>query len=177
MSTLEADASQETTLDAHGLSWRWRVRYEDWFVEASANGLMAAHWAESGTFRDILRLNFRHDYYQAMEAAGRLDILVVRDHAEMVGYAILMAQPYSRDRNATMGTIDILYARPDYRGKGLTAGLGWQITKAAVQRLKDQGITLAMFREKPGYDGHLKRLGFEIVGVTYGMVLNPPVHS
>lgn len=170
----DSDASLETKHD-DGLRWDWRVPYRVFVEEWIASGFMADHWEEAGTFRDVLTLDIDHHHYRGLDIAGLLDILVVRGaDGRMVGYAILVKQRYSRDRQATAGWMDMMYVRPDHRGKGLMGGLGWRMMKAAVEYLRASGTTLAFFRDKDGSRAILERLGFQPLSTTWGKVLNPP---
>lgn len=170
--------SQHSRVERDGLAWRWRVPYREFAALWIESGYMAAHWRESGTFNDTLPMDCDHRYYQGLEMAGLLDILVVDDAGEMVAYMIMIKQRYPRSRQATVGTIDMMYVDPAYRATNLGGGLGWRMMKAAVEFFRSSGITLAFFREKADHrGGHLRRLGFEKLSTTWGLVLNAPGRS
>jgi len=149
------------------ITYSWEPGYDKFYTEAK--DLIAAHWNEVGSHRDILTLRPRHDVYRRLEDNGALEILVARDSGKMIGYFFLLFSPHPRDVEVVIAQDDIIYANPAYRREWV----GYKLLKLAVSRATERGALLASFHEKTSRKGggYLKRLGFAPKEVVWTKVL------
>lgn len=153
------------------LTFDWNAAcYADFWHEAAP--LIARHWDEVGSHRDILDLDPDHDRYLRAEAAGYLNILTVRFGGELVGYLFLCVMPHPRDRKALVGTDETIYVAPTMR----RLKLGPKMIAAAIERARLLGTNILFFREltRRKNGGYLKRYGFTPRETVYSLVLTPP---
>lgn len=116
--------------------------YDAFYCEAAS--MIAAHWDEVGSNREILKLNPDHHLYRNLEKVGALRILVARCDKEMAGYFTMMKMRHPRDVTVLIGKDDAIYAKPEYR----RALLGKKLVEAGIEDLKRLGCQLIFFGEK-----------------------------
>jgi len=147
----------------------WSADYDAFLAEAGP--MIEAHWNEVGAFRDVLRLNPKHETYRAAAARGQLHILTARIGVELAGYLFVFAVPYPRDQDAIVGRDDIIYVAPRFR----SMFLGWRMIREAERYLtRDIGVHLLLFTEKAGRGGYLGRLGFTPKETIFAKVVRNP---
>lgn len=152
------------------VSLTWGTRYDDFIAEAWP--LIRAHWHEVGTHRDVLRLDPDHGRYRRLEEVGALHILVARVDGKIAGYFFMLITPHPRDRQATVGADDIMYAVPAFRRHRI----GPRMLAAAMERCRQFDVNIVMFREKAYRHGggYLTRFGMKPVETVYSVVLKEP---
>lgn len=148
----------------------WGARYDDFIMEAWP--LIRAHWNEVGTHRNVLKLDPDHERYRKLEDAGILHILIARVDGKLAGYFFMLVTPHPRDRKATVGSDDIMYAVPAFRRHLI----GPKMLGAVVDKMHELGVNVVMLREKAYRHGggYLQRYGLKPVETVYSMVIREP---
>lgn len=118
-----------------------------------------AHWEEVATHKDKIELAVDFDAYARMEAAGQLNVLVVRDAGVAVGYHISFIRPHFHYRNSLTAYTDVYYLDPKYRLS--TAGV--KLFTEAEKSLKARGVQRMFTGTKLSHD---KGRIFEHLGWT-----------
>lgn len=124
--------------------------------------LLALHWEEVALNKDAVPLAVDWTQYRALERAGVLKILAMRQGGELVGYDIFFVQPTLHYATSTWALNDILYLAPEHR-KGLA---GARLIREAEQRLRELGVQKVLYHSKL----HLN-LGRHSEGDTVGRLL------
>lgn len=116
--------------------------------------------------------------YYALERAGVLKVLALRQAEKLIGYSVWFVAPTLHHRSTTWAVCDILYVDPRARGR---AGLA--LIRGAVPVLEGLGarvITYAVKPRKADLDdkqardrvGHLlHRLGYSLAEESWALVL------
>ncbi len=152
------------------ITFHWGMPYAEFFAEAIK--LIKPHWLEVGSHRHVLSLNPDHARYMALEKAGMLHILTVRDSGKLVGYFFLTVMRHPRDQTWTLGNDELVYISPEYR----ESGVGLDMYREALKRLDDLQTNMAFFREKARRKGggFLRWFGFEPVETVSAKILRAP---
>lgn len=137
----------------------WATYYRD------CQPLWPEHYDEIAVQKD--RMPMRPDVaaYQALEAAGRLQIVTVRDDGRMVGYILSVIRPHLHYADVLTGYEDAYFLSKSHR-KGFT---GVKLIKEAIRHMKAVGVQKCFFMTKVALDmGPIfERLGFDKTDIVY----------
>jgi len=103
-------------------------------VLAEMQPLWHAHWQEVAMNQDTIPLNPDLDAYRALEAAGVLHVLTVRDQGRVVGYHVAVIRPHLHYQQSLSAMTDLYYLHPDYR-KGRAGVRLFQAFEASCKAL------------------------------------------
>jgi GNAT superfamily N-acetyltransferase len=111
---------------------------EDWdSVQAEWRALIPQHYDEISLHKEHgVPLDPDYEAYSAINRAGRLLFVGLRDAGSLVGYFIGFVQPHLHYRTCLTCTMDIMYVHPSKRNG--TGGL--RLLKAAKAELKRRGV-------------------------------------
>jgi L-amino acid N-acyltransferase YncA len=127
--------------------------------------LWPEHWDEIAVDKD--RMPMRPDVatYQALDAAGRLQIVVVRDDGRMVGYILSVIRPHLHYADVLCGYEDAYFLTKSHR-RGM---IGVNLIREAIRHMKLVGVQKAFFMTKVALDmGPIfERLGFAKTDIVY----------
>jgi hypothetical protein len=126
--------------------------------------LLDRHYDEIAQFKDVQKLDPDWDAYAALERAGKLWVMTVRDRGSMIGY-IVMLVGRSLHYKLVVASEDIHYLLPAYR-RGLT---GYKLIAKAKQAMKERGAQLVIMRCNAGqaHGALFERLGAELQDLVY----------
>lgn len=79
--------------------------------------MLPGHHAELGLYQHLMPLDPQWSAYYEREAQGSLFIVTLRDAGEIIGYFWGFIAPGMHYKSTLTCTMDILYVRPDHRGK------------------------------------------------------------
>ena len=137
----------------------WDTYYRD------CQALWPEHWCEIAVDKD--RMPMRPDVanYQALEAAGKLQIVVARDDGRMVGYVLSVIRPHLHYADVLCGFEDAYFLSKTHR-RGM---VGVKLLREAVRHMQAVGAQKAFFMTKVALDmGSLfERMGFTRTDVVY----------
>lgn len=80
-----------------------------------AADLAQAHFAEASSYRKELKLDMDWGTYAQYDQAGLLSIVGVFDDNFIVGYSFVIKAPVLLHKQVTMGIVQFIYLKPDYR--------------------------------------------------------------
>lgn len=137
----------------------WDTYYRD------CAALWPEHYEEIAVDKD--RMPMRPDVanYQALEAAGKLQIVVARDDGRMVGYVLTVIRPHLHYADVLCGFEDAYFLSKTHR-RGM---VGVKLLREAVRHMQRVGAQKAFFMTKVALDmGPLfERMGFTRTDVVY----------
>ena len=131
--------------------------------------LFVLHWQEIALDRDVIELAPDWKRYLAMEQAGQLHIITVRDNRVLVGYFFIVLLPHLHYCTTPMAFSDILFLLPGYR-KGL-AGLRLVAETEKMARALGAKRFYIMCKVYHDLDRLLARLGFKWVEKVFTKLL------
>ena len=120
-------------------------------------GLLAQHWEEIGSTKDVMVLDPSYEEYLALEALGHTHVVIGRSAGRMIGYHVSFVRPHLHYRNTLSAIVDIYYVHPDFRG-----GAGYRLFRFVDASLKQRGVK-AIFtacKLKKDIGPLLERLGY-----------------
>ncbi len=128
-------------------------------IQPEIEGLIDLHWQEVALFQKEIPLNVMWDSYAAMEKAGSMHCMAVRELGRLVGYYIGFVKPHLHYADSLTFFTDVYFLLPEYR-KG-TAGI--KLIKEMEQTLKKRGVQRMIVSTKIHLDMSkiLGRLGFD----------------
>jgi hypothetical protein len=131
--------------------------------------LLDRHYEEIAQFKDVQKLDPDWEAYGAIERAGKLWVMTVRDRGILVGYMVMVINRALHYKTLMMATEDIHFLLPEYR-KGLT---GYRLLVKTKQAMKDLGCKLAIMRCKAGMSHSVlfERLDGELSDLVYAFKL------
>jgi hypothetical protein len=131
--------------------------------------LLDRHYEEIAQFKDVQKLDPDWEIYEALERAGRLWVMTVRDHDVMVGYMVMLINRALHYKTLLMATEDIHFLVPEYR-KGMT---GYLLIRKTLRAMKERGCKLATMRCKAGISHAVlfERLDGELSDLVYAFKL------
>jgi hypothetical protein len=106
--------------------------------------LFPLHWEKLAGDRDSVALDPRYDVYAALEAAGELMLLTLRDRGRLVGYWVAVISPGLHYRGCLTATMDIWNLLPDYEN-GMAAMI---LMRAVEKEYRRRGVWRAFAGEK-----------------------------
>ncbi|HEY2417117.1 MAG TPA: GNAT family N-acetyltransferase, partial [Steroidobacteraceae bacterium] len=137
----------------------WATYYRD------CEPLWPEHYTEIAVDKD--RMPMRPDVatYQALDAAGRLQIVVARDDGRMVGYVLSVIRPHLHYADVLCGYEDA-YFLTQSRRRGM---VGVKLLREAVRYMQSVGVQKAFFMTKVSLNmGPIfERMGFTMTDVVY----------
>jgi L-amino acid N-acyltransferase YncA len=137
----------------------WATYYRD------CQPLWPEHYDEIAVQKD--RMPMRPDVaaYQALDTAGRLQIVVARDDGRMIGYVLSVIRPHLHYADVLTGYEDAYFLSKPYR-KGM---IGVKLLREAVRHMQAVGVHKAFFMTKVALDmGPIfERMGFTKTDVVY----------
>jgi GNAT superfamily N-acetyltransferase len=103
---------------------------------ADVQPLFPLHWAELARDQDIIKLGIDNERYLAMDKAGVLHVLTVRNNGDLIGYYLAFLIPHLHYKDAgLMAFTDIYFLLPEFR----RGPLGAQLFIEAERTLKERG--------------------------------------
>lgn len=106
--------------------------------------LLDLHWEKLAESRDSVALDPRYDVYAALEEAGELLLVTLRDRGRIVGYWIAVISPGLHYRTCLTATMDIWNILPEYEG-GVAAMV---LMRAVEKEYRRRGVMRAFAGEK-----------------------------
>jgi L-amino acid N-acyltransferase YncA len=104
-----------------------------------AEQLWKDHWLEIAADKAVIPLDVDRDAYAALDAAGQLHIVTVRDVEVLVGYHLSIVRPHLHYKTTLHAFVDVYYLAPEYR-QGLTGYRLFQVTERTLRALGVQKI-------------------------------------
>lgn len=131
--------------------------------------LFAIHWEKLATDRDRIALAPRYDVYAALEDAGELACVTLRDHGRLVGYWVAIVAPGLHYKGCLTATMDIWNLLPEYEN-GVAAMI---LMRAVEKEYRRRGVRRAITGEKIHHPcGRLYRaFGYEPVETYYSKLM------
>jgi len=130
--------------------------------------LIDRHYEEIAQFKDAQKLDPDWEAYEALERAGKLWVMTVRDCDVLVGYIVMVINRNLHYKQLLMATEDIHFLLPAYR-KGLT---GYRLLARAKQAMRDRGAGMVVMRCKAdkSHGALFERLGGKLSDLVYVFV-------
>ena len=137
----------------------WSTYYRD------CQALWPEHYEEIAVQKD--RMPMRPDVasYEALDAAGRLQVVVAREDGRMIGYVVSVIRPHLHYADVLCGYEDAYFLTKSHR-RGM---VGVKLLRAAVEHMKRAGVRKAFFMTKAALDmGPIfERMGFTKTDIVY----------
>lgn len=131
--------------------------WEDYYADTGE--IWEAHYAEiAGDKR--MPMNPDVAMYRTLEAAGMLQILVVREDGRMIGYMIFSVHAHGHYADILCGFEDAYFIYISHR-KG---GIGIKMIRESIRHLKARGVKRIFIHTKKSHD--MSRL-LEHLGMTH----------
>lgn len=128
--------------------------------------LLEAHYREIAHFQDIPLAPDRRAYSE-LEAKGRLRVFTLRDSGALVGYVAFFVGHALHYSTSLQAQQDVLYLKPEYRGKMA----GAHLIARADQALRAEGVEVVYQRTKAkeelDFGPLLVRLGYQVIDHVY----------
>jgi len=122
--------------------------------------LLEAHYKEVHLFPDKIPFNPDYDTYLAMEEAGVINLITVRDEGKLIGYTVAFLYPNLHYQDHVYAVNDIIYLDPLYRKEGHVDTL-LRYAENVYKRLGASVMTLHMKVGIP-FKGACERNGIEL---------------
>lgn len=106
--------------------------------------LLERHWEKLAEDRDSVVLAPRYEVYEALEAAGELMLVTLRDRGRLVGYWIATVGPGLHYGNCLTATMDVWNILPEYEN-GMAAMI---LMRAVEKEYRRRGVARAFAGEK-----------------------------
>lgn len=137
--------------------------WSDYYRDCQA--LWVEHYDEIAVQKDRMEMKPDVAGYMALEAAGRLQILTVRDDGRMVGYLLTVIRPHLHYANVLSGFEDAYFLSKTHR-RGMT---GVKLIREGIRYMRAVGVQKAFFMTKASLDmGRIfERLGFTKSDIVY----------
>lgn len=132
--------------------------------------LLEDHWRELATHPDLMNLAPDAERYMAMEAAGVLLVLLVRDEADrLIGYSVCMIGQHLHYGDLRYAHNDVLYLAPGRRA----GGLGLRLIRETERACREAGAQFIVWHAKKGtdLDRIMPKLGYAVQDTLYSTVL------
>lgn len=131
--------------------------------------LFPLHWEKLALDRDSIPLDMRYDVYAALEEAGELMLVTLRDRGRLVGYWVAVIAPGLHYQGCLTATMDIWNLLPDYEN-GVAAMI---LMRAVEKEYRRRGVQRALAGEKLHRPcGRLYRaFGYEPVETYYSKLM------
>ncbi len=125
--------------------------------------ILLRHWEEVALNKDQVPLAIDWTQYYALERAGILKSVVMRQGGRLIGYDAFFVQPTLHYRTSLWALNDILYLVPEHR----RGRAGVLLIDAAEHLLRDLGVQKVLYHTKLHLD-----LGHHTGGDTVGRLLS-----
>ena len=132
--------------------------------------LLEQHWQEIAGYKDQFPLNPDYDKYRAMDSAGLVHAVTVREDGALIGYYISFVLRHLHYQDCLVAMNDILFIRKDRR-HGMT---GSRMIRFAEKMLKEIGVNRMIMHVKVHHDfgRMLVKMGFTETEKNYEKLLN-----
>jgi len=127
------------------------------------------HHEEVESYAKEVPLDIDRGQYEALELAGVLHTVSVRDAGELVGYYVSIVMPHPHHKGSLFAVNDILYIDPEYRSSEVAA----EMIIFAEEDLKEMDVTVMAFSMKVShpFKSLAEMLGFEETDIVYSKYL------
>lgn len=141
-------------------------------VQREGLPLLDKHYDEIAQFKQVQKLDPDWPVYYRIEEQGKLWVMTLRRHGEMIGYIVMMLTNDMHYRKLMRATEDIHFILPEYR-KGL---IGYRMLAKTVQAMKAKGAHTVTFRTKAeaNHGKLFERLGGVLHDMVYTIVTGDP---
>lgn len=145
------------------------MKYQQEFltkVKSESLGLIAEHYEELSSDKDLYELNPRWEDYEHLELLNLLRLFTVRtDEGVLVGYLLATLQPAPHHNDTLFSHAHAMFLRKSFR-KGFT---GINLIKFAEDCLKSDGVDKMFIttKVKSDFPQLMKRLGYSPDEITY----------
>lgn len=154
-----------------GLTYQW----ENFRVIArELPPLFKCHWKEIALNQEHIPLDPDWDRYFALDLAGILRCLTVRDGTTLVGYIFFFVFPHLHYASSCWAQSDIFWLDPLYR----EGWAGIRMFKTAEKQLQEWGAKVVTINVKLHFEASrgtigklLERLGYKPVETTYSKLI------
>lgn len=138
-------------------------------TEAELREVYPQHWAELAVNKDAIQLDPNYEAYQALDRAGSILLVTLRDRDRLAGYIIGFLFPALHYQTSFECFTDIFYVRPEYRG-------GWDAVRMFRKfhaELKVRQVNRWHVTSKDHKDSGplLRRLGFQAIETHYSRMV------
>lgn len=111
--------------------------------------LLHDHWEEVAAYPDKIRFDPQYDRYIELEKLGAVRTFVVRFQHKMVGYFVFFTVPHMHYKGTTYAQNDIVYIKPEHRGKHTPA-----MFEYVEHTLKTEGLDVVTYHMKTYAEFH-----------------------
>jgi GNAT superfamily N-acetyltransferase len=127
--------------------------------------LLPMHWEELALNKDKVPLSPQWHVYDRRDAAGELQLVVLREDGALIGYYIGFVTPGLHYSTCLTAMMDIFYVHPEHRGR---RG-GIILFQAVEKELRRRGVMRWVVGAKLHNDASplFERLKFERIEVYY----------
>lgn len=127
--------------------------------------LLAAHYEEVAMYKEHVKLDPDYDKYLALDKAGVLHCVTVRDAGKIIGYFLSFIHPHIHYQESVYAVNDILYLDPEYRGTDVAV----KMFMFAEEQLKAEGVDVMVLHMKTSlpFEGLAKFLHYDKAEYNY----------
>jgi len=120
--------------------------------------LLIDHWNEANDDMDEIDVDW--PMYQSLQKQGSYYLFTIRAESELIGYAGYMIIPSLQCRKRLQAVGDMIYVKPEYRGKMLAI----KLMKFAENKMKEVGANAISQSIKAHHDfsAMMRRLGYKL---------------
>ncbi len=128
--------------------------------------LLESHCDEVHHFKDDIPLSVDWEKYQALDKAGILHSVIVRDEGKLIGYFISFINTNMHYKEHSYAVNDILYVEPEYRN----SSVAYNMFKYAEKCYKELGVSVFTVHMKKSktFETLCSAVGLEEIETTYG---------
>lgn len=128
-----------------------------------AKDLLIEHWNEIAEDKESVLLHPDFDRYIALEQAGNLLVVTIRDSGMLVGYCIMMLGEHLHYTDLECANNDVIYLAPKYR----RGRAGLELIKFLEKQLPGYMATWHVKIKHPQLGKILEYLGYEAFEIVY----------
>ena len=135
--------------------------------------LFEAHWRAIASDKGVIKLEPAWDQYLAMEQAGQLHVMTVRDGSALVGYFFAKVCPHLHYASSLTAWSDIFFILPQFM-KGLAGGVRLRrLIREVEKMLGALGVQKVYIVSKKAHDLSrlLDREGYRFVELVHTKLL------
>lgn len=131
--------------------------------------LLTAHWKEIANYQAAIPLDVDWEFYDKMQAQGKLLCITARIDGELVGYSVFMITRHPHYVSTVFASNDVIFVREDMRN----SRLGLALIRASEREARAIGAKKLTWHVKVTNDVArlLERLGYQLDELIMGKLL------
>jgi len=131
--------------------------------------MLAAHYSEIATSKDLKPLDPDYSKYEALEKLGMVRIMTVRFLGTLCGYFVSFLMPHMHYMKTYIAMNDLLYVSPDHRG----GTVAYRLIKKSITDLKELKVDILTIHMKVDFPFRelLNKFGFCKTEENWDLVL------